>query len=100
MKDSAFSNYKKSANIPYFFSEEPQTFTTGANVFRYYPNAHKLAVSLPDYIHQATGETRMGKTVAINVDSLVGSPATLKALLGILCAARDKVDRDTWAALK
>ena len=22
MKDSAFSNYKKSANIPYFFSEE------------------------------------------------------------------------------
>ena len=100
MKDSAFSNYKKSANIPYFFNEEPQTFTTGSNVFRYYPNAHKIAVSLPDYIHQATGEMRMGKTVAVNVDALIESPAALKALLAILSAARDKVDQDTWTTLK
>ena len=80
--------------------EEPLIFTTQCNAFRLYKKANVLSVSLPDFTDRRTGQIRIGRTVTIQLDALIESPATLKALLGILCAARDKVDRDTWAALK
>lgn len=84
----------------FWATEEPQVFHTADNAFRFYPKAGVLAVSTPDYPDKITRELRIGKTVTIQIPALIESPATLKALLGILCAARDKVDRDTWAALK
>ena len=84
----------------FWATEEPQIFRTSDNVFRYYKEAAVLSVSTPDYPDRVTRELRIGKTVTVQLAALIESPATIKALLGILCAARDKVDRDTWAALK
>lgn len=84
----------------FWIEEEPEIFRTADNVFRHYPKAGVLSVSTPDYKDRGTGAIRIGKTTTIQIPALIESPATLKALLGILCAARDKVDRDTWAALK
>lgn len=100
MKDSALDNGRKRAGIPYWYTEQPQTFATSFNVFRFYKNAFKVSVSLPDFPDKTTGEVRMGKTIVIDLDALIESPAALKALLEILCTARDKVDRETWQALK
>ena len=53
----------------YWLNEEPETVSTERNVFRYYPEAGRLQVSLPDY--EAFGrETRRGKTVGVYIPAL------------------------------
>jgi hypothetical protein len=84
----------------FWIAEQPQVLCTRDNCFRFYPEAGVLSVSTPDYPDKVTGEPRIGKTVTVQLSALIESPATLKALLEILCAARDKVPRDTWVALK
>lgn len=53
----------------YWLTEEPETASTERNVFRYYPEAERLQVSLPDYTAY-NGETRRGKTVGIYIPAL------------------------------
>lgn len=53
----------------YWLTEAPETASTERNVFRYYPEAERLQVSLPDYTAYS-GETRRGKTVGIYIPAL------------------------------
>lgn len=53
----------------YWLTESPETVETERNVFRYYPDAERLQVSLPDYTAYS-GETRRGKTVGIYIPAL------------------------------
>ena len=87
MKKSALN---KRAEVPYWHAEPPHTFFTRANVFRLYGNANMLSVSLPDFEDMRTGKMRMGKTVGIDLNALIESPAALKELIEILCTARDE----------
>lgn len=52
----------------YWLTETPETAETERNVFRYYPEAERLQVSLPDYT--AYGVERRGKTVGIYLPAL------------------------------
>jgi hypothetical protein len=42
---------------------------TGANVFRYFPEAERLQVSLPDWCGK-DGEQKHGKTLAVDLGAL------------------------------
>ena len=53
----------------YWLTEEPETASTERNVFRYYADAERLQVSLPDYTAYGR-ETRRGKTVGIYIPAL------------------------------
>ncbi len=53
----------------YWLTESPETVETERNVFRYYPEAERLQVSLPDYTAY-NGEARRGKTVGIYIPAL------------------------------
>jgi len=46
---------------------------TERNTLRFYPQARKLQVSLPDWF-DSDGEIRPGKTVTIDIDALSLSP--------------------------
>lgn len=57
----------------WWLDEEPQTITTEKNTLRWYPNAGKLQVSRPDWENDK-GETKPGKTVTLDVESIQLSP--------------------------
>lgn len=53
----------------YWETEAPISVQSGKNVLRYYPQAGKLWVSKPDW-QDEDGETKPGKTVAIDLAAL------------------------------
>lgn len=55
--------------MEYWNSETPTVIDTGANVFRYFAEAQKLQVCLPDWTDKE-GKPHPGKTVAIDVTAL------------------------------
>ena len=57
----------------YWESESPIEARSKSNVLRFYKNAGFLQVSRPDYQTEA-GETRPGKSVALNLNALRDSP--------------------------
>lgn len=61
---------KEVANMGNWWKQEtPETVTTGANVFQYFPIAGRLKVSMPFY-EDEHGIARPGKTVTIKVAAL------------------------------
>ena len=57
--------------------ETPITVHSEKNVLRWYPQAGKLQVSRPDWIDEATGEVKTGKTVTLDVAALPPAAAAL-----------------------
>jgi hypothetical protein len=53
----------------YWEDVEPEEVDTGKNVFRFYPEAERLQVSMPDF-KKADGVWRHGKTIGIDVRAL------------------------------
>ena len=68
----------------FWLLEKPEVMETGRNTLRYYPNAQRLVVHLPDYLDQKTGEYRPGKGTGLNLEALEESPAVLDRVLTIL----------------
>lgn len=99
-KTKEYEFQKAGLSNRFWLKEEPEIYRTSDNCFRYYKTQNVLSVSTPDFPDRSTGLMRIGKTVTVQLTALIESPAALKALLEILCAARDKVNRDTWTALK
>ena len=97
--DEAYMNATSRPN-DYPTSEEPVTFRTGSNCFRYFQKSGLLLISTPDYYNKLDGRKRMGKTISIPLRSLVDEPQTLKDLLAILDTCRNAVDQKTWQSLK
>lgn len=54
----------------YWQKETPKTITTTKNVLQFYPNAGKLAVARPHWTDDE-GKQRQGKTVTIDIESLI-----------------------------
>lgn len=52
----------------YWEEETPKIMATDFNVFRWYENAGRLQVSMPDW--DKDGETKQGKTVTISLSTL------------------------------
>lgn len=69
--------------MSYWTEETPTIADTGANVFRYYKNAGKLQVSLPDWLNKE-GDSCQGKTVAVDVEALQGSAKAVSLLTQLL----------------
>lgn len=73
---------KQNRSASFWEAEDPEVMRTKRNVFRYYKNANRLTVSLPDWTQN--GEVKMGKGVSINLGELVAVPAVRKRLIQIL----------------
>lgn len=69
--------------MSYWTEETPTIIDTGANVLRYYPQAGKLQVSLPDWLNKE-GDACQGKTVAVDVEALQASTTAMALLAQIL----------------
>lgn len=69
--------------MSYWTEETPTIIDTGANVLRYYPQAGKLQVSLPDWLNKE-GDSCQGKTVAVDVEALQTSTTAMALLAQIL----------------
>lgn len=69
--------------MSYWTEETPTIVDTGANVFRYFPQAGKLQVSLPDWLNKE-GDSCQGKTVAVDVEALQGSVAAVALLMQLI----------------
>ena len=63
--------------IRYWETETPVEVDTGKNVLRYFPQADKLQIAMP-YWTNADGETKQGKTVALNISALLESDGETK----------------------
>lgn len=64
--------------------ETPEILRTSRNAIRYYPQAGRLVVHLPDWENYKTGEKLPGKGVGINLLALSEEPDTLRRLISIL----------------
>jgi len=84
----------------YAITETPEVIKTAGNCFRYFKESGTLLVSTPDFTDKVNGRVRMGKSVAIRLETLISEPAALKALYRVLGDCRDKVDKETWANMK
>lgn len=69
--------------MSYWTEEKPTVVDTGANVFRYYKNAGKLQISLPDYQNR-DGDSCQGKTVAVDVEALQANSKAMSLFAEIL----------------
>lgn len=78
----------KDSNGRFWAEEKPQVLTTRGNCFRYYPQANVLSVSLPDWPDRVTGQLRLGKTVAVPLNTLAEQPEVLDSLIEILSKAK------------
>lgn len=78
-----YNNESKKPDAKYWEHEAPQIKSTGKNVLRYYEQAGKLQVALPDY-YNYKGEQRPGKLGALDLDALEEDPQTLQWLIAIL----------------
>ncbi len=63
---------------PYWEEEQPVEVVSARNKLRWFRKAARLHVALPDW-QTDSGETRPGKTVALNVDALRESEDAEKA---------------------
>jgi hypothetical protein len=57
----------------YWEEEQPIMADTGKNVFRFFPKAGKLQISMP-YWTDKDGAQKPGKTVTVDVDAVRESP--------------------------
>lgn len=64
----------------YWEEEEPIVEKTQHNTFRWYKQAARLHVCLPDY--EGKGGPAAGKTVTINLDDIVGNNKLIDFFLG------------------
>lgn len=71
-------------NAKFWLYETAEELITEKNHFRYYPNAGRLTVSLPNYIDRSTGAELPGKGVSINLAALTEEPETLERIIEIL----------------
>jgi predicted transcriptional regulator len=67
----------------YWEEEESICATSEVNVFRYFPQAMRLQVCLPDWIDE-NGIQKQGKTVPINLTKLRNTKSTLEFLKDVL----------------
>lgn len=74
------ANQNRSA--AFWEAEDPETLRTKKNVFRFYKNAARLTVSLPDWA--SNGEVKMGKGVTINLKVLAAVPEVRDRLIEII----------------
>lgn len=79
---------KQNRSASFWEAEEPEILRTKKNVFRYYKEANRLTVSLPDWT--LNGEVKMGKGVSVNLGELVAVPEVRKRLIAILREAGAK----------
>ena len=64
----------------YWETEKPVEVCTGKNVLRYFPEARKLHISKNGWTDKKTGEHKMGKTVALDLDAIASTPAAVSLL--------------------
>ena len=64
----------------YWETEEPVEVDTGKNVLRYFPVARKLHISKLGWTDKKTGESKMGKTVALDLDAVASTPSAVALL--------------------
>lgn len=65
-------------------TEKPELMDTGRNVLRYYPEAQRLVIHLPDWENYKTGKTCPGKGVGLNLYALAESPDICERVIEIL----------------
>ena len=68
----------------YWETEKPVEVDTGKNILRYFPEARKLHISKNGWTDKKTGETKMGKTVALDLDAVASTPAAISLLENIV----------------
>ena len=64
----------------YWETENPVEVDTGKNILRYFPEARKLHISKLGWTDKKTGEHKMGKTVALDLDAVASTPAAISIL--------------------
>ena len=64
----------------YWETEKPVEVCTDKNVLRYFPEARKLHISKNGWTDKKTGEHKMGKTVALDLDAVASTPAAISLL--------------------
>ena len=64
----------------YWETENPVEVDTGKNVLRYFPEARKLHISKNGWTDKRTGEHKMGKTVALDLEAIASTPAAVSLL--------------------
>ena len=76
------SDLEKGAHMEqsYWETEKPVEVDTGKNILRYFPEARKLHISKNGWTDKKTGETKMGKTVALDLDAIASTPAAVSLL--------------------
>lgn len=74
---------ERSTSAKFWETETPEEIRTSRNVLRYYPQAGRLMVHLPDYYDDA-GNAKQGKGTGINLTNLAKNPAALERLIEIL----------------
>lgn len=68
----------------YWENTEPEEVTTGKNVFRFYPEAERLQVSMPDF-KKADGIRRNGKTIGVDLSALYEEMEQNPSVESFLC---------------
>lgn len=74
--------------------EQPEIMDTGRNVIRYYPEAQRIVVHLPNWENYKTGEILPGKGVGLNLYALAESPDICERLIEILEGLLDEEEAD------
>ena len=64
----------------YWETEKPVEVCTAKNVLRYFPEARTLHISQNGWTDKRTGEHKMGKTVALDLDAVASTPAAISLL--------------------
>lgn len=64
----------------YWETENPVEVCTDKNVLRYFPEARKLHISKNGWTDKRTGEHKMGKTVALDLDAIASTPDAVSLL--------------------
>lgn len=72
----------------YWETEKPLEADTGKNVLRYFPEARKLHISKLGWTDKKTGETKMGKTVALDLDAAAATPTAVRLLEDVVKALK------------
>lgn len=67
----------------YWDSEEPVVADTGKNILRYFPQAGRLQVSLPNWTNDS-GQQRHGRTITIDLNALCKCPDAVNITKRIL----------------
>ena len=76
--------YASNQSAHYWETEEPEVMDTGRNVLRYYPEAERLVIHLPDWENYKTGKVCPGKGVGLNLYALAEAPDICKRVMEIL----------------